>query len=116
MQIRVLRAAEVRSLLSMGECVELMRRTMIALSEGRAVVPLRSVMTMPGGRGMLGNMPGYLADPECFGVKLVSLMPRNEPPRHSSHLGLVLLFPNLGQGWWSSRPSNPSFFTPTAAC
>jgi ornithine cyclodeaminase len=41
---------------------------------------------------MLGNMPGYLADPECFGVKLVSLIPRNKPPQYSSHLGLVLLF------------------------
>jgi ornithine cyclodeaminase len=65
---------------------------MIALSEGRAVAPLRSIMAMPGARGMLGNMPGYLADPACFGVKLVSLMPRNEPGRYSSHLGLVLLF------------------------
>lgn len=92
MQIRVLRGAEVRSLLPMAECIELMRATMIALSEGRAVVPLRTVMAMPGGRGMLGNMPGYLADPECFGVKLVSLMPHNKPPRYSSHLGLVLLF------------------------
>jgi ornithine cyclodeaminase/alanine dehydrogenase-like protein (mu-crystallin family) len=55
-------------------------------------VPLRSIMAMPGGRGMLGNMPGYLADPECFGVKLVSLMPHNKPPLYSSHLGLVLLF------------------------
>jgi ornithine cyclodeaminase/alanine dehydrogenase-like protein (mu-crystallin family) len=90
--IRVLRAAEVRALLPMTECVELMRSTMIALSEGRAVAPLRSIMAMPGARGMLGNMPGYLADPECFGVKLVSLMPRNEPGRYSSHLGLVLLF------------------------
>src|ERR1700722_5998860 len=76
----------------MTECVEVMRRTMVALSEGRAVVPLRSVMAMPDARGMLGNMPGYLADPECFGVKLVSLMPHNDPRRHSSHLGLVLLF------------------------
>ena len=92
MEIRVLRAAEVRALLPMGECIEVMRRTMIALSEGRAVVPLRTIMAIPGARGMLGNMPGYLADPECFGVKLVSLMPRNEPTRHSSHLGLVLLF------------------------
>jgi ornithine cyclodeaminase/alanine dehydrogenase-like protein (mu-crystallin family) len=92
MEIRVLRAAEVRALLSMGECIEVMRRAMIALSEGRAVVPLRSIMTMPDARGKLGNMPGYLADPECFGVKLVCLMPRNEPPRYSSHLGLVLLF------------------------
>jgi len=65
---------------------------MIAVSAGRAVVPLRSIMVMPGERGMLGNMPGYLAEPECFGVKLVSLIPRNQPPLHSSHLGLVLLF------------------------
>lgn len=92
MQIRVLRAAEVRRLLPMAECVDLMQTTMIALSEGRAVLPLRSVMAMPGDRGMLGNMPGYLADPECFGVKLVSLMPRNKPPQFSSHLGIVLLF------------------------
>jgi ornithine cyclodeaminase/alanine dehydrogenase-like protein (mu-crystallin family) len=92
MEIRVLRAAEIRALLPMKDCVELMRRAMIALSEGRAVVPLRSVMALPDARGMLGNMPGYLADPECFGVKLVSLMPHNKPPEYSSHLGLVLLF------------------------
>jgi len=47
---------------------------------------------MPGDRGMMGVMPGYLSDPECFGVKLVSLIPRNKPPEYSSHLGLVLLF------------------------
>jgi ornithine cyclodeaminase len=76
----------------MAECVDLMQRTMIAVSERRVVLPLRSVMVMPGERGMLGNMPGYLADPECFGVKLVSLIPRNKPPHYSSHLGLVLLF------------------------
>jgi ornithine cyclodeaminase/alanine dehydrogenase-like protein (mu-crystallin family) len=62
------------------------------VSDRRVVVPLRSVMVMPGELGMLGNMPGYLAEPECFGVKLVSLMPRNKPTQYSSHLGLVLLF------------------------
>jgi ornithine cyclodeaminase len=76
----------------MAECIDLMHRTMIAVSERRVVLPLRSVMVMPGDRGMLGNMPGYLADPECFGVKLVSLIPHNKPPQYSSHLGLVLLF------------------------
>jgi ornithine cyclodeaminase/alanine dehydrogenase-like protein (mu-crystallin family) len=91
-EIRVLRGSEVRQLLPMGECVDLMHRTMIAVSERRVVLPLRSVMVMPGELGMLGNMPGYLADPECFGVKLVSLIPRNKPPQYSSHLGLVLLF------------------------
>jgi ornithine cyclodeaminase len=91
-EIRVVRATEVRHLLPMAECVELMHRTMIAVSERRVVLPLRSVMVMPGDLGMLGNMPGYLAEPECFGVKLVSLIPRNKPPQYSSHLGLVLLF------------------------
>src|SRR5258708_33321064 len=92
MEIRVLRGAEVRQLLPMAECIDLMQRTMIAVSEGRVVLPLRSILVMPGDRGMMGMMPGYLADPECFGVKLVSLIPRNKPPQYSSHLGLVLLF------------------------
>ncbi len=92
MEIRVLRGTEVRHLLPMTACVDLMHRTMIAVSERRAVLPLRSVMVMPGELGMLGNMPGYIAEPECFGVKLVSLIPRNKPPHYSSHLGLVLLF------------------------
>ena len=92
MEIRVLRGAEVRRLLPMTACVDLMHRTMIAVSERRVVLPLRSVMVMPGELGMMGNMPGYIAEPECFGVKLVSLIPRNKPPHYSSHLGLVLLF------------------------
>jgi len=91
-EIRILRAADVRSLLPMADCIELMHRTMIAVSSGRVVLPLRSILVMPGELGMMGNMPGYLGDPECFGVKLVSLIPRNKPPQYSSHLGLVLLF------------------------
>jgi ornithine cyclodeaminase/alanine dehydrogenase-like protein (mu-crystallin family) len=92
MDIRVLRGEEVRRLLPMSECIDLMHRTMIAVSEGKVVLPLRSILMMPGDRGMMGMMPGYLAEPECFGVKLVSLIPRNKPPQFSSHLGLVLLF------------------------
>jgi ornithine cyclodeaminase/alanine dehydrogenase-like protein (mu-crystallin family) len=91
-QIRVLRAADVRRFLPMPACIDLMQKTMIAVSEGRAVVPLRTILRMPGERGMMGNMPGYLAEPECFGIKLVSLIPRNKPPHYSSHLGVVLLF------------------------
>jgi ornithine cyclodeaminase len=91
-EIRILRAADVKALLPMVECIEVMHRTMMAVSAGRVVLPLRSVLVMPGDLGMMGNMPGYLGEPECFGVKLISLIPRNKPPHHSSHLGLVLLF------------------------
>jgi ornithine cyclodeaminase/alanine dehydrogenase-like protein (mu-crystallin family) len=91
MDIRVLRAADVRTLLPMPECIDLMQRTMIAVSQGRVILPLRSALVMPG-RGLMGNMPAYLAEPECFGIKLVSIMPHNRPPAFSSHLGVVLLF------------------------
>lgn len=92
MEIRLLRAAEVRRLLPMAACIDLMERTMIAVSEGRALVPLRWILALPDKRGMMGIMPGYLSDPECFGIKLLSLMAQNKPPQYSSHLGLVLLF------------------------
>jgi ornithine cyclodeaminase/alanine dehydrogenase-like protein (mu-crystallin family) len=91
MELRILRAADVRALLPMAECIELMHDTMIAVSQGRVVLPLRTVLVMPDEGGLLGNMSAYLADPECFGVKLVSVNPRR-PPQYSSHIGLVLLF------------------------
>ncbi len=97
MDIRILRSADVRALLPMADCIALMRTTMIAVAEGRAVIPLRSVVTMPGDIGMMGNMGGYLADPECYGVKIVSLNPRNVGTAYSSHLGIVMLF-EIGHG------------------
>src|ERR1700676_4489508 len=91
MQIRILGGGEIRALLPMAACIELMRTTMIAVSEGRARIPLRTVMPVSNG-GMLGNMPGYLGEPECFGVKLLSLFPGNPAAGLSSHPCLVLLF------------------------
>lgn len=92
MDIRILRGPDVRALLPMADCIMLMRTTMIAVAEGRAEIPLRSVVKMPGDIGMMGNMGGFLADPECYGVKIVSLSPRNVGTNFSSHLGIVLLF------------------------
>ena len=92
MDIRVLRGRDVRALLPMADCIALMRTTMIAVAEGRTEIPLRSVVKMPGDIGIMGNMGGFLADPECYGVKIVSLSPRNVGTNFSSHLGIVLLF------------------------
>ena len=91
-RIRVLRGAEIRALLPMAECIDLMGATMAALSAGHARVPLRTVMRLPGDHGMMGVMPGALTDPACFGVKLLSLFPGNVAAGYSSHLGLVMLF------------------------
>ena len=60
MEIRILRAADVHALLPMAECIDLMHRTMSAVSEGRVVLPLRSVMVMPatGHDGQYARIPG----------------------------------------------------------
>jgi ornithine cyclodeaminase/alanine dehydrogenase-like protein (mu-crystallin family) len=90
-KLRILGGADIKTLLPMADCIELMRTTMIAVSEGRVRIPLRTVLPVSEG-GLLGNMPGYLAEPECFGIKLLSLFPGNPAAGLSSHLGLVLLF------------------------
>ena len=91
MEIRILRGPEIKQLLTMEACISLMETTMIAVSEGRARIPLRSVLKVSGD-GLMGIMPGYLAEPEGFGIKLLSLFPSNSAAGYSSHLGIVLLF------------------------
>ena len=91
MEIRILRGPEVKQLLTMDACIGLMETTMIAVSEGRARIPLRSVLKVSGD-GLMGIMPGYLAEPDGFGITLLSLFPSNSAAGYSSHLGIVLLF------------------------
>ena len=91
-RLRVIGAADVRRALEYPDCVVAVERAMRALSTGGAVLPLRQVMPLPSGRGMFGMMPGSLADPDCYGIKLLSLFPDNPAHGHSSHLGLHVLF------------------------
>ena len=91
-RLRVIGAADVRRALTYQDCVAAVERAMRSVSEGRAVLPLRQVMPLPSGRGLFGMMPGSLADPECYGIKLLSLFPGNPAHGHSSHLGLHVLF------------------------
>jgi ornithine cyclodeaminase/alanine dehydrogenase-like protein (mu-crystallin family) len=92
LELRVIGGADVRRLLPYDDCVVAVASAMCAVSEGRAIMPLRQIMRLPGGQGALGTMPGYLGDPECFGIKLLSLFPGNPAAGLSSHLGLYVLF------------------------
>jgi ornithine cyclodeaminase/alanine dehydrogenase-like protein (mu-crystallin family) len=91
LEIRVIKGEDVRRLLPYGDCVEAVAEAMRAVSAGRTIMPLRQIMRLPGGQGALGTMPGYLGDPECFGIKLLSLFPGNPAVGLSSHLGLYML-------------------------
>ncbi len=87
----VLSEQEVAALLPMQEAIEVVDQTMRAVSRGGAELPLRFAMPVGGGNFM-GVMPGALAAPACYGIKLVSLFPGNPARGLSSHRGAILLF------------------------
>jgi ornithine cyclodeaminase/alanine dehydrogenase-like protein (mu-crystallin family) len=91
--VRILSDRDVAKLLPMAECVDVMAQALATLANGDAVLPLRSMVRLPGGQqGLLGLMPAYLGDPACFGLKAVTVMPQNHGTEYESHQGVVLLF------------------------
>jgi len=98
-EVIVLSAADVERLLPMGECIDLMSEALATLARGDAVVPLRTMMQPPDGRGLLGLMPGYISGPEpAFGFKAVTVFPGNAALGIETHQGAVaLLDPDTGR-------------------
>jgi alanine dehydrogenase len=96
MDVRVLSAEDVVKLLPMRDCIQVMRDALASLARGTALVPLRMVMRMPDGSGLLGLMPGHIqADggrDGALGMKAVSVFPGNARRGIDTHQGAVLLF------------------------
>src|SRR3569833_2616415 len=91
-ELLIVGSAVVFCVLSMSDCIAVVDSAMRALSSGGADVPLRTVMKLPGGRNFFGVMPGYLAQPQGLGTKIITIFPDNSKLGLSSHVGLVLLF------------------------
>ena len=92
MKILVISGAEVRRLLPMGVCVDLMAEALATLARGDALNPLRGIVRVPQVHGILGMMPGYLGNPESLGLKAISVFPGNHGTEFDSHQGVVMLF------------------------
>lgn len=92
MKVLFVNEAGVHQLLPMRACVSLMRETLTTLTRGDIVMPLRSMVRLPDRSGLLGLMPGYLGEPQSFGLKVVSVMPGNHGTAYDSHQGVVMLF------------------------
>lgn len=92
MPTRILDGAQVASLLPMADCIDLMERALGSLAAGRGILPLRTVIRLPGGRGAFGTMPAWLDEPMALGLKAIAVFPGNEGTDLDSHQGLVLLF------------------------
>lgn len=92
MSVRVLGESEVRVLLPMDECIEVMAEVFGALGRGEAVLPLRSMVWLPDRSGLLGLMPACLDQPPMVGLKVLTVMPGNHGTELDSHQGAVLVF------------------------
>lgn len=90
--ILVLSGDDVRALLPMDDCIDVVAESLRALSRDEVVLPLRTVMHLEEAQGFLGTMPAALAQPPICGVKVVTVFPGNHALGLDSHLGMVQLF------------------------
>jgi ornithine cyclodeaminase/alanine dehydrogenase-like protein (mu-crystallin family) len=93
MTVRVLDEAEVRRLLPMDECIELMANALAALARGELYNPLRFVVRPPDEPSLLGLMPAHRSGPNAvYALKTVAIFPGNSARGLDSHQGFVALF------------------------
>ena len=73
-----------------------MEKALLAFSTGRALQPVRNVLTIEEGKRYLGIMPAVTD--EAMGLKLVSFYPANAAKGIPTHMAMVLLFrPETGK-------------------
>ena len=92
MDVLIVNQHEVPELLPMRECIEVMADALSALTRGEAVMPLRSIVSLPDGSGLLASMPSMLPSAGVMGIKVITVFPGNEGTELESHQGAVLLF------------------------
>jgi ornithine cyclodeaminase len=93
MKILILNHDEVVELLTMKECIALMRDALIALAAGQVHQPLRTIVRPPDAAGVMGLMPSYVGGQQAaYGLKTVCIFPGNPAHGKDAHQGAVLLF------------------------
>jgi len=95
----ILSADDVRKALPMRDAIEAMKSAYVALSSGKADVPLRTRISIPTQSAASLFMPAYvrIADTEALAVKVVSLFPEN-PKNGLAFIQAAVLVLDAGTG------------------
>ena len=92
MKVLILSEHEVKELLPMERCIEVMTDALAALARGEVHNPLRQAIRAPGAPGLLGLMPAWRAgETPYYGLKEVCVFPDNPKRGLDTHLGAVIL-------------------------
>lgn len=82
----------VTEVLPMEEAITVMREALLLLAGGDVVMPLRTMMSLPGDESVLGLMPSYLGGLGAVGVKVIAAFPANFGTEFDTHQDVVLVF------------------------
>ena len=93
MKILILDSTQIRELLPMRDCIELMADALTALARDEIFQPLRTIIRPPQARGLLGLMSAYRTGEQgAFGLKAITVFPENPAQGKDAHQGAVMLF------------------------
>lgn len=92
MEVLIVSQREVAEFLPMGECMEAVATALAEVADGTAMLPLRSILWLPGKVGGFGLMPAALLPERVVGLKAITFFPGNEGTELDTHQGAVLLF------------------------
>jgi len=93
MNVRILDEHDVRRLLPMDECIEVMAAALASLARGELHNPLRFIVRPPGESSLLGLMPAHRSAPlPLYALKAVAIFPENSARGLDPHQGFVALF------------------------
>lgn len=87
--------ADVERLLPMSACIDLMAEALATTTRGGALLPLRQMVTLSGGRNLFAVMPAALEGADghhAIGAKVITVFPDNAATPYDSHIGVVLYF------------------------
>ena len=90
--ILFLNSSEIKTLLPMSECIELMATALTDLSRGEFHLPLRMIVRPPDARGLMAMMPAYRGGRrKSYGLKALCFFHDNPSINKDAHQGCVLL-------------------------
>ena len=93
MSVRILDERDVRRLLPMSECIDVMADALASLARGELHNPLRFIIRPPGEQTLMGLMPAHRSAPEpLYSLKTVVIAPSNAARGLDLHQGFVALF------------------------
>jgi len=77
----ILSKSQVRSVISMKECITAVEEAFKEYSGGTARMPTRVSIPVPDDHGWMGVMPAYLSVARSLTTKIVTVYPTNEAER-----------------------------------